>query len=211
MGKGIYDSDYFRRYQHYLNRDLGEVPLFAKIGEWVGEERPKKVLDLGCGLGYLISWLRGKFGISGWGVDSSKEAVKLSKKLYPGIKLAREDARKLSFKNGFFDAVLMVNLIEHLELTDQKRVLTEAARVLKPKGTLVLSTPDRKSLYKKLMIHDSTHHRELDRGELLKLVGEKFKVEGLVYTNSIGRLGKGLNFFLSSLFPADILLKLRKI
>lgn len=210
MSKNPYDKHYFRRYSHYLSRDLAEIPLFAKIWEWVSQDKPIKILDVGCGIGYLLSWLCRKAGSKGWGIDSSKEAINRAPKLYPGIRISLGKATNLPFKNRFFDCVLMVNLIEHLEEEEQKDALIETERVLKDKGILILSTPERNSLYTKLMIHDPTHQKELTKKELLPLIEKDFQVKEVIYTNAIGRFGKKANFFLSQLMPADILVKAEK-
>lgn len=205
-----YDKDYYRRYYHYLKRPLFEIPLFAKIEEWVSQEKPKKILDIGCGIGYLLSWLSQETEALGWGIDSSKEAITQAKKLYPKINFFCRNAKKLPFDNNFFDCVLLINLIEHLNEKKQHQVLAEAKRVLKKDGILILSTPEKNSLYKKIMIHDKTHKRELSKKELLELISPYFLVEEIFLTNSIGRFGKTLNFFLSKIFPADLLLKAKK-
>lgn len=207
MVKNLYDKDYYQQYSHYLNRNLDEVPLFAKIREWVKKERPARVLDVGCGIGYLLSWLCQKTGSEGWGIDSSKEAINQATKLYSRINFSLGEVTDLPFEDKFFDCVLMANLIEHLEEKKQKKALAEAKRVLKDKGLLIVSTPDKNSLYARFWIHDPTHKKELNRSEVIKLVGKDFRVEEVVYTNSIGRFGKKLNFFLSRLMPADILVK----
>jgi ubiquinone/menaquinone biosynthesis C-methylase UbiE len=210
MAKNLYNKEYFKRYSHYLNRDLDEISLFAKIGGWVREEKPKKILDIGCGLGYLIAWLVEKTDANGWGIDSSKIAINQSKNLYPRINFSQGEVFKLPYGNKSFDCVLMVNLIEHLNEKKQEKALVEAKRVLKNKGALILSTPEKNSLYSRVWIHDPTHKKELSKAELLRLVEKDFRTEEIAYTNSIGRFGKTLNYFLSALLPADLVLKLKK-
>ncbi len=205
-----YNEIYFRRYDHYLKINLGDVPLFAKIGQWLDLKRPAKILDIGCGLGYLLHWSCFCTGAKGFGVDTSEVAVKGAHALYPNLKFILLKNNRLPFRDKSFDTIFMINLIEHVSSGEQPKLLREAGRVLKDKGILIISTPDKHSLYKKIMIHDPSHLAELSRGQLISLVSRDFTIEEMVFTNSIGRLGKNLNCLLSAIFPADLLLRLEK-
>ena len=53
--------------------------------------------------------------------------------------LRREDVTRLSFRDRSFDAVVSLDVLEHVP--DYRRALAEFARVLRPEGVLVLSVP----------------------------------------------------------------------
>lgn len=57
-------------------------------------------------------------------------------------------AEKMPFKGGLFDSVVAGELIEHLKRPE--KFVGECFRVLKPKGILVISTPNRASLVNRL-------------------------------------------------------------
>lgn len=63
------------------------------------------------------------------------------------------DALDTPFKDNYFDCVSMLELIEHFNREDQIRLLFEARRVLKKKGTLIVSTPNISEATRKL--HDA--------------------------------------------------------
>src|SRR5918911_194759 len=57
-----------------------------------------------------------------------------------GIEVVHGILEEAAFPAGWFDAVFMIDVIEHL--ADPVRTLAEVARVLRPGGTLCLVTPD---------------------------------------------------------------------
>ncbi len=60
--------------------------------------------------------------------------------------VAGANAAHLPFADRSFDAITMVETFEHIFLADRPRALSECLRVLRPGGTLVLSTPNHGSL-----------------------------------------------------------------
>ena len=58
---------------------------------------------------------------------------------YPGLRLVRGSAEALPFADRVFDAVLLLDVLEHLP--SEEPALEEAWRVLRPEGRLILSVP----------------------------------------------------------------------
>ncbi len=63
-------------------------------------------------------------------------------------------------------------MIEHVE--DQRRVLSEVARVLAPGGLLIASTPDRRPYTEATGVHNPFHVHELDREQFRELLESEF-------------------------------------
>jgi len=107
-----------------------------KFRQLVASFNPKKgskILDVGCFTGHTLNRLSVDFGIEGYGVDLSPEAIKLTKKykdFYNHFSIA--SGNKLPFKNGFFDGAVSLDVLEHI--TDKKKFLKEFFRILKPGG-----------------------------------------------------------------------------
>ncbi|MEU5836318.1 methyltransferase domain-containing protein [Streptomyces diacarni] len=101
------------------------------------------VLDLGCGVGGPALRVTRQTGARVTGVSISQEQVKTANRLAEEAGLADRavfehgDAMHLPFEDGSFDAVMALESIIHMP--DRQQVLTEAARVLKPGGRLVLT------------------------------------------------------------------------
>lgn len=89
--------------------------------------KPKNCLDIGCGVGHLIHWLR-FFGIEAFGIELSNQAIELADtKIRRFIKMG--DITKISYEDNQFDLVLTYDVMEHLERSKLKQAAGEAIRV----------------------------------------------------------------------------------
>ena len=102
----------------------------------------QRVVDVACGEGYGAALLA-QVADEVVGVDSSAEAIEHASKTYGSTKLVfrAADATSIPVEDGFADVVVSFETIEHL--ADQPAFVAEVARILRPDGMLVLSTPDR--------------------------------------------------------------------
>lgn len=91
--------------------------------------KPKNCLDVGCGTGQLIKYLR-RFGIEAYGLEISKHALELAE---PEIKpfLKKGDIVNIPYKDNVFDLVLTFDVLEHLERSKVKKAVAETIRVSK--------------------------------------------------------------------------------
>lgn len=104
------------------------------------------VLEVGCGAGGMtkaIKYYRPDLDVMG--IDISKKAINQARKDSSGVKFLKGNAYKLPFKDKSLDAVLMFDLLEHLE--DPKRSLNEIRRVLKPSGVFSAFVPIEGSIF----------------------------------------------------------------
>lgn len=98
----------------------------------------KKVLDVGCGVGMFLKQFK-KLGAKVYGIDVDKKKIEIAKRKYKNVKVA--PAEKIPFRKETFDIVWLHEVIEHVE--DEKKVLSECFRVLKPGGKVVIFAPNR--------------------------------------------------------------------
>lgn len=101
---------------------------------------PPRVLDVGCGGGGFakaIKFYRPDLEVHG--VDISKPAIGFAKKEPCGVTFRVGDVYNLPHSDNFFEAVVLGELLEHLE--DPRRALREMARVLKPGGIFHAAVP----------------------------------------------------------------------
>ena len=108
-----------------------------------------RLLDIGCGDGSFSAVLA-NFSDRVYGVDIAKKAVDLARK--KGIKahVTDVDTEKLPFKKDFFEIIFCGEIIEHL--FDPDHLLDEMYRVLKPKGILIITTPNLSSWLNRLAL-----------------------------------------------------------
>jgi SAM-dependent methyltransferase len=90
-----------------------------------------KILDLGCGEGCLVEKYR-KLGYNIIGIDLH----------YSSDFVQKGDIRHTPFENAEFDIVLCLDVLEHLNFSDQDPALKEIHRILKTDGIVLLSLPN---------------------------------------------------------------------
>lgn len=124
------------------------IPLRAKrtakiLGEYV--QKDARILDLGCGIGLSLHILAQIFpNIIGCDID--EKALQACDKILKevGVKsigLKKYNGHKLPFPDNTFDAVLSIEVIEHVK--SPNLMLKEIERVLKREGFLIITTPNK--------------------------------------------------------------------
>jgi len=124
----------------------------------------KKVLDYGCGSGFLVGQLQER-GFDASGVDVSKEAIDFGSE--KGINnLSKIDGVLTNYPDASFDLVLAMDVIEHIKEDDL--VIKELERLVKPNGILVITVPAYKWMWG---VQDEVahHFRRYTMGSILKL------------------------------------------
>ena len=100
----------------------------------------RKVLDIACGTGYGIGLLKERAAFI-VGVDLDQEAVLQAKtEVGKSSAVVIGNGVGLPFADSEFDIVCSFETLEHLH--DRQGLLAEFQRVLRPGGTLLLSTPN---------------------------------------------------------------------
>jgi SAM-dependent methyltransferase len=159
------------------------------------------VLEAGCGEGYGADRIaEAARTVVGFDYDAASAAHVAS--AYPRVRAVRGNLAGLPFGTGAFDVVASLQVIEHL--WDQPGFLVECGRVLRPAGTLLLSTPNRLTFSPPNRPLNPFHHRELSPAELAELLaGAGFEVTRLLGLRHGRRLAK-LDRRFSSLVDAQL-------
>ena len=105
-----------------------------------------KILDAGCAFGDLLALLD-ENNFTTYGIDISQYALNRAKKITKAQLILGNLNKKLPYKDNFFDAVFVLDVIEHLESPYQ--FLLEMQRVLKKGGILFVQTPNINSIFER--------------------------------------------------------------
>jgi 2-polyprenyl-3-methyl-5-hydroxy-6-metoxy-1,4-benzoquinol methylase len=189
-------DDWIRNSVSAAGAKIRTVQFILKHGS---AEPPPTLLDIGAQIGSLAIYAA-RFGIRSSAVDLPGFAGKFAEaSLKCGVDYRSCDVATsaLPFPEQSFDYVSYLDVIEHHHHSP-KRVLEEIRRVLKPKGCLIISTPNQASIYNRFslltggsisdpfdyffegtahMMPYPGHHREYVRAELrTALVASGFRV-----------------------------------
>ena len=131
---------------HLIYKTMGTTEFIRRIEwqnmlEWLDPKEGEMILDIACG-GGAFSLKTAEKGCEVCGVDISENAIKSAKRLAEREKIMCEfeigSAEDLPYPDGYFDKVVCSSSLEHFK--DDIKALKEMHRVLKPNGSVVLTT-----------------------------------------------------------------------
>ena len=132
--------------QKMLGRILswaGPIKEMVELGVMsLNGQRRGRLLDIGCGSGAFLA----KMSELGWdavGVEFDKQAIKVAREHF-GLNVYEGTLKEVGFFDNEFDALTINHVIEHFY--NPITTLKECYRILKPKGKLVVITPNIESL-----------------------------------------------------------------
>jgi len=134
----IFHNRKFSRERKKNYYDLGfKKIIFNSMMRNIGDVEGKKVLEFGCGEGWLTKILASR-GAEVWAFDISKEAIRTaqgylqSKNLQTKVHLSQMTAEKLTYDSNMFDLVVGNAILHHIDLYEGikqiKRVLRDGGK-----------------------------------------------------------------------------------
>ncbi len=159
-----------------------------------------RVLDLGCAFGYGTARIARYYDTDG--LDASPGYIRRARRSAPSARFTLGAAEHLPYPDAHFDAVVLLDVLEHV--ADERAVVAEITRVLRPGGLLVVSVPhtgllrwaDSLNVYAWLTGEDALttpgtpaeghdHHRHYSVEAMRLLFGERFS-NSYVHTSGLG-------------------------
>lgn len=159
---------------------LDHVARYKFAGRYV---KDKSVLDISCGTGYGSRILYDAGATKVAGVDISTKAIDFAYAKYKINELEFKvgDILNIDFPESCFDVITCFETIEHVK--NQKKALSELKRVLKPKGLLIISSPNRRLTSPFSSFNEPPnnpfHVVEYTTKEFCQLIGRYFEILGL--------------------------------
>ena len=147
----------------------------------------QKILDVGCGMGFMTAALASQ-GRAVVAVDILYDYVaftvrQTSSAPHParGVIFMGEP---LPFTDQSFDTIICLDVIEHVE--NDRTLLVDFGRLLRPNGTLVVTVPALQALYGQRDVALG-HHRRYNKSQLQeRLTVAGFDINQLNYWNILG-------------------------
>ena len=217
MQRSIWNREY-EKYQEYSVENW-KLAYIKRIFSALGLNKKDSLLDVGVSACPYIVIEAAKRGCRATGIDLSEEAIKksdeFSKSAIPkrqrrlaGFRVCA--AEKLPFKNNTFTKACSIAVLEHIE--NDEKAIDEIARVVKPKGKIIVSVPntyDRTpflyKIYGRINDKEAGHLRHYNAEELIeKFKKRNFVLEDLIYhAHNVKILQKFLSFFIPSMNRKD--------
>jgi len=124
------------------------------VYEYFAKEARKgmRVLEVGCNVGANIQMFNDLFpdarDMEFYGVDISEKAIQIAKEKVKNRSFAVGDAENLGYKDNCFDIIVCTEVLEHLPTP--YKALKEIHRVLNWNGIIIITTPNKENILKKM-------------------------------------------------------------
>jgi SAM-dependent methyltransferase len=188
------EARYYANYDYVRSIDLRRLGIYALLKKALAGRR--RILDLGCGMGYVTSFL------GATGVDINPKAVAMAKALYPKTHFKVASFKKLLKEGARWEALTCVNMIEHLEDAVREELFRAVPKLLGKHGRLFIVYDSMYHplqllsgfLHPGMLLTDPTHVYCWPQWKFRRLLEEHFFIEedlggnilsrGLPFTNS---------------------------
>jgi 2-polyprenyl-3-methyl-5-hydroxy-6-metoxy-1,4-benzoquinol methylase len=184
-------------------RSISFKSMRRSLGLWLPADRETPILDIACGEGALLAFLKNEGYTNLSGFDISPENVDICHRIgLPFVQrgdafeiLRTEDASR-------FSLICAIDLIEHIPKEQTAQLVEAMRRQLKTNGSLILQTPNAGSLYASHnRYYDLSHHfavTEKSAIDLMMLGGFCVdEIEIRPHWNAVTLVGRGREIYVS--------------
>jgi O-antigen/teichoic acid export membrane protein/SAM-dependent methyltransferase len=176
-------------FQPFAKQTVKQTSELTDRQKWAYAWLPQSgfVVDIGCSNSALIELIPNKSEYT-IGIDTDINTLNAISQQGSKLQLMHAQAESLPLKTEFADAVLLLDVLEHTQ--DEKMVISEVHRILKPNGLFILSVPY-KGLFSFLDPQNLSHriktgkknlvHKHYSNKDLRRLLFRLFEVENKHY------------------------------
>ncbi len=141
-----YEPKYDLDGAHYTYKRTDPYSSHSRIIEWIDQERPQYVLEVGTATGYLTSEMV-KRGCVVTGIEQDPEMAKLAEKYCD--KMVVGDVENLDLSQlGTYDAIILGDVVEHLR--NPREFLQKTGKLLNKGGKILISLPNVANIWVRL-------------------------------------------------------------
>ena len=138
---------------------LAVAQLEHELGPLLPDDKTGKVLDVGCGFGFALMALR-KIGFRDVeGVELSPEQAEVGRRRGLNVSVVTDTTNWLAQKRDCYSVVLLLDVLEHVPVSDQIDLLRAIHGSLTRGGRLIVQVPNANSIVAaRWRYNDFTHH-----------------------------------------------------
>ncbi len=207
----IKQADQDNIWNYYQNQDRGHFDLNWPRYRFLAERCPQgtRVLNIGVGAGYMEQLLARR-SVEVYSLDPNEKSIAWLKiELNMGDRAKQGYSHNIPFDTGYFDKVIMTEVLEHLSDDVLHATMDEVRRVLKPGGEFTGTVPYRENLqdntafcpHCQVIFHRAGHNQSFDVASLSDLLKRHgFHVERMYPRSFPDFRRQGFKLFFKALF-----------
>ena len=113
----------------------------ARYSSYLPLDLNARIIDVGCGSGRMLEWLRKKGFKNLEGIDASEEQVSLAANATE-VHVAQGNINEWDFGSKKYDLILLIDVLEHLSKPDAIELLQKLNRALRQFGKIIIQVPN---------------------------------------------------------------------
>lgn len=156
--------DYSRHYRNWHTDSAEHIKkmdrLYSQIiADHFPADKNASILDVGCGMGFLLLSLRNAGYGTLTGIDTDEEQVRSCQEKKLNVSLVQDSINYLNNSLSKFDIITAFDVLEHIPPSEQISFLKAINNALTPGGLVILTVPNANSvLASRNRYIDYTHH-----------------------------------------------------
>ncbi|HLM01404.1 MAG TPA: class I SAM-dependent methyltransferase [Pyrinomonadaceae bacterium] len=114
----------------------------ADLSSYLPEDKETPILDVGCGWGQFLWWLREKEYTNIQGIDIGKAQAAHGNSIGLDIICVEDSTSFLENADSKYELIVMNHIIEHMPAAEGIKILKAIYKALRPNGRVVVQTPN---------------------------------------------------------------------